>query len=295
MSRPTSPTAKRRQIAITLRRLREQRTTMTAADASKRVDKNPAWLSKVELAQVRPNPNDVRALLHLYDVHGPEAEAVIDVARQAAQKGWWRRYSDIMPDWFTDYVGLESAASAIRTYEAQVVPGLLQTEDYARAAIARAPVSSTNKGDEIERQVALRLERQQILAGDDPPLLGIVLDESALRRMVGGKHVLREQVEHLLAMSDRPNVELQVLELDAGVGLDGSFVTLEFPAPPEPFPRGVLDDRLVYVNTLAGALYLDEPAELAIYADVFENLRAEALSSEKTRSLLRRIAKDLTG
>lgn len=291
--RPTSPTAKRRLIANTLRRLREQRTDMTAGDASKKVDKNQAWLSKVELAQVRANPNDVRALLNLYEITGDEAEAVIDVARQAGQKGWWRRYSDIMPEWFVDYVGLESEASGIRAYE-QVVHGLLQTEEYARAVIARAPTSATNRGGEIERQVALRMERQQILAADDAPMLSVVLDEAAVRRMVGGRNTMREQIDHLITMTERPNIEIQVLEFDTGVGFDGPFTVLEFPAPPEPFPRGMLDDRLVYVGVLTAALYLDEPGELAAYLDVLENLRAAALAPEKSRDLLRKIAKGLT-
>lgn len=292
--RPTSPTVKRRHIALTLRRLREERTQLTAAEASKSVDKNSSWLSKVELAQVRPGVNDVAALLRLYGIDGPAADAVLQVTREAGQKGWWRPYDEIMPDWFVKYVGLESAAATLRTYECQMVPGLLQTEDYARAAIRHAPTCETGTTNQVEQQIELRMERQRILDSDDPPQLIVVLDEGALRRLVGGPATMREQCDRLIEASDRPNVELQVVEFDQGVGFDGSFVILDFPPPPDPFPLGPIDDRVVYVDTLAGALYLDRPGQLAAYADVFESLRAQALPARKSRDLLRSIAKALT-
>lgn len=285
-----SPTVRRRRLALTLRNLRE-RAGITAAEAAKRVDHDASWLSRIETAEVRPHPNDVRALLALYGVEGDQAEAVIAVARQAKQRGWWQRYSDVLPEWFIAYVGMESEASVIRTYECQMVPGLLQTEEYARAAFKGGPIRI--RDSEVERQVALRMERQIILTGEDPPQLRVVIDEGAARRMVGGPEVLRRQLDRLIEDSTRSNIQIQLLPYSAGVGFDGSFVILDFPPIPEPYPDAA-EDRMVYVDTLAGALYLDRPAEIAAYAAAHEQLQALALPPQTTRDTLRAIAADLT-
>ncbi|PZF96716.1 helix-turn-helix domain-containing protein [Micromonospora deserti] len=284
-----SPTVRRRRLALTLRQLRE-RAGITSAEAARRVDHDASWLSRIETAEVRPHPNDVRALLTLYGVEGDQAEAVIAVARQAKQRGWWQRYSDVLPDWFAAYVGMESEASAIRTYECQMVPGLLQTEDYARAAFQGAPVPM--RDDEVERQVALRMERQAILTGDDPPMLRVVIDEGAARRMVGGPEVLHRQLNHLIEDSTRSNVQIQLLPYSAGVGFDGSFVILDFPPMPDPYPDAA-EERMVYVDTLTGALYLDRPSEIAAYAAAHEQLQALALAPKPTRDTLRAITAEL--
>lgn len=234
----------------------------------------------------------MRALLSLYGVEGAQAEAVIAVARQAKQRGWWQRYTDVLPDWFAEYVGMESEASVIRTYECQMVPGLLQTEQYARAAFEGAPVPM--RGDEVERQVALRLERQAILTGEDPPMLRVVIDEGAARRVVGGPEVLQQQLERLVEESTRSNVHVQLLPYSAGVGFDGSFVILDFPPMPEPYPDAA-EERMVYVDTLTGALYLERPGEITAYAAAHEQLQALALAPKPTRDTLRSIAADLTG
>jgi hypothetical protein len=287
--RRQSPTVKRRRLALTLRRLRDQ-SGLTAADAGRRVDHDASWLSRIEGAEVRPHPNDVRALLMLYRVEGDEAEAVIEVARQAKHRGWWQQYSDILPGWFADYVGMESEASMLRIYECQMVHGLLQTEDYARAAFQGAPVPM--KDGEVERQVALRLERQTILGSDEQPTLRVILDEGAVRRVVGGPEVLRAQIARLVEESTRSRVQIQLLPFDAGSGFDGSFAILDFPPLPEPYPDAA-EDRLVYVDTLTSSLYLERPAEVGAYAAAFEQLGALALSPSKSRDTLRRIAKDL--
>lgn len=284
-----SPTVRRRRLALTLRHLRE-RTGITSTEAAKRVDHDASWLSRIETAEVRPHPNDVRALLTLYGVTGDQAEAVIAVARQAKQRGWWQRYSDVLPDWFTAYVGMESEASVIRTYECQMVPGLLQTEEYARAAFEGAPVPM--RSDEVERQVALRMERQAILTGDDPPMLRVVIDEGAARRMVGGPEVLQRQLHRLIEESTRSNVQIQLLPYSAGMGFDGSFIILDFPPLPDPYPDAA-EDRMVYVDTLTGALYLERPGEIAAYAAAHEQLQALALAPKPTRDTLRAIAADL--
>jgi len=254
------------------------------------VDHDASWLSRIENSEVRPHPNDVRALLSLYGVEGDPAEAVIAVARQAKQRGWWQRYTDVLPDWFTTYVGMESEASVIRTYECQMVPGLLQTEEYARAAFRGAPVPM--RDDEVERQVALRMERQAILTSDEPPQFRVVVDEGAVRRLVGGPAVMKEQINRLIEESDRSNIQILLLPYSAGVGFDGSFVILDFPPLPEPYPDAA-EDRMVYVDTLTGALYLERPTEVAAYAAAHEQLQALALAPKATRDTLIQIATDL--
>ncbi|HEY9392132.1 MAG TPA: helix-turn-helix transcriptional regulator [Mycobacteriales bacterium] len=293
MTRRTSPTAKARRVAGTLREMRE-RAGMSAADAARGVDHDASWISRIERVENRPHPNDVRALLTLYGNLSTEAiDAVVAVARQARQRGWWYRYSDVMPDWFGHYIGLETDAAMIRTFEAQVVPGLLQTADYARATILST--AAPDPVDRVEQRVCLRIERQALLDADDPPHLRVVLDEAALRRPIGGPKVMGAQIEHLVVMAARPNIQIQVLPTAAGIhaGMDGSFVLLDFSPPPAHYP-GAAEDRLVYIDTLLSAIYLEEPGEVAAYAAVFEQLRAEALPPEDSCHLMRTIAADMS-
>lgn len=287
MTQRQSPTVRRRRLALTLRQLRDS-AGLTAAEAARRVDHDASWLSRIESAEVRPHPNDVRALLSLYGVGGDQAEAVIAVARQAKQRGWWQRYTDVLPDWFSTYVGMESEASVIRTYECQMVPGLLQTEDYARAAIRGGPIPV--RADEVERRVALRLERQAVLASEEPPLLRVVVDEGVVRRMVGGPAVMRAQIARLIEASS--NVQVLLLPYSAGVGCDGSFVILDFPPLPEPYPDAA-EDRMVYVDTLTGSLYLERPAEVYAYSAAYEQLQALSLDPRATRDALGKIMANL--
>ncbi len=290
MPQRQSPTVRRRRLALTLRQLRDA-AGRSAGDAARRVDHDASWLSRIESGEVRPHPNDVRALLALYGVVGEQAEAIIAVARQAKQRGWWQRYSDVLPAWFSTYVGMESEASMIRTYECQMVPGLLQTEDYARAAFQGAPVPM--RDDEIERQVALRLERQAILDLTESPVLRVVIDEGAVRRVVGGPAVMKAQLARLIEESRRPNIQILMLPLAAGAGFDGSFVILNFPPLPEPYP-GAAEDQMVYVDTLTGALYLESPAEISTYSAAYEQLQVLSLDPDRTRDILSRISDGLT-
>ena len=289
MTQRQSPTVRRRRLALTLRQLRDS-AGLSAADAARRVDHDASWLSRIESSEVRPHPNDVRALLSLYGVEGEQAEAVIAVARQAKQRGWWQRYSDVLPDWFTTFIGMESEASVIRSYQCQMVPGLLQTEEYARAAFDGAPVPM--RPDEVDKQVALRMERQAILTSDEPPLLRVVIDEAAVRRLVGGPAVMKAQITRLIEESQRTNIQVLLLPYAAGVGFDGSFVILEFPPLPAPYPDAV-DDRMVYVDTLTGALYLERPAEVSAYSAAYEQLQALALGPKASRDTLSKIMADL--
>ncbi|MDG4829895.1 helix-turn-helix transcriptional regulator [Solwaraspora sp. WMMD1047] len=284
-----SPTVKRRRLALTLRQLRTA-AGLSAVEAARRVDHDASWLSRIENAEVRPHPNDVRAMLTIYGIDGEQAEAVIAVARQARQRGWWQRYNDVLPDWFVTYVGMESEASVIRSYECQMIPGLLQTEEYARAAFSGGPTQISDA--EIEQQVALRMDRQAILGTDEQPALRMIIDEGGVRREVGGPKVLKAQIERLLRESERSRVRIQLLPFGAGTGFDGSFVILDFPPLPAPYPDAA-EDRLVYLDTLTGAHYLERPVEVAAYSAAFEQLCAVALSPAATRDALSNIANDL--
>ena len=285
-----SPIVRRRRLAATLRRLRAH-TGLTAGEAARRIERDASWLSRIENADVRPHPHDVRALLGLYGVAGEQAEAVLTVARQARLRGWWQRYSDVLPDWFATYVGLEFEAATIRTYACQAVPSLLQTEQYARAALRGIPAPRST--EEVERLVALRLKRQDILGGADPPQLRVVVDEGAIRRVVGGVPTMRDQIRRLIERSESPNIELRMLPFTAGPTVDGSFVILDIPPLPEPYPD-VLEDRTVYIDALTAALWVDRPADVAWYAAAHDQLEAKALPPEPTRDALRRIAINLT-
>lgn len=291
MTRPKSPTVKRRRLAITLRGLRETK-KLTVTDAARRVERDPTWLSRIENVESGIHTNDLRALLELYGVKEPELSAILDVGRHAKQRGWWQPYNSVLPDWFTNYVGLEAEASVVRTYECQVVPGLLQTEDYARATVRMAPTSATSA--EIDKQVALRVSRQAILTGDDPPQYRAILDQAVLHREVGGRRVLREQLEHLVELAEQPHIQILVLPYEAGMGFDGSFIILDFPPIPEPYPQDTADDRMVYVDILTGAHYLEKPHEIAAYTQAYEQLCTHALRPEQSIDLVRTIAKHLT-
>lgn len=293
-SRRASPTVPTRRVAATLRAFREQ-ADLTIAKAAEQVGHDGSWLSRIENRENRAGTGDAIALMRLYGAEDPVIDAVAEVARQARQRGWWQRYGKTIPDWFGQYLGLESDASAIREYDCQAVPGLLQTEEYARAAILAAATPALP--EEIEQFVRLRIDRQELLDSDDPPQVRAVLDESVLQREVGGPRVLREQIDHLVDLAThRPSVQVQLLANRAGAhaGMNGSFVLLDFPPPPAPYPAAAADDRIAYVDTLLGARYFDEPGDVAAYSEVFEQIRAEALTPDESVDLLRTMAKHLT-
>jgi hypothetical protein len=269
-----------------------ERKGMGVGEAAAGVDHQSSWLSRIEGMENRAHPNDVQALLMQYDVEQPVIEAVKAVARQSRKRGWWYPYHDVLPDWFGQYLGLESDASTIRAFDGLAVPGLLQTEEYARAMVqALVPRQSAA---EIDRFTRLRIERQQRISDDEDPVqFRAVLDEGLLWRQVGGTQVMIEQIEWLLEVGQRPNVEIQVLPSSAGAhpAMNGSFVVMDFPPLPTPFPT--IDDRIAYVDLLVGAKYFDNAAEVAPYEAVWEQLRGDALSSDESDALLRRIAKRL--
>ncbi len=208
-----------------------------------------------------------------------EREEVLTLARQANTPGWWRQYNDILPRWFEFYEGLERAASIIRTYEVQFVHGLLQTEEYARAVILIANAHAS--ADEIDRRVSVRMKRQHLLTQPEAPELWTVLDEAVLRRPPGGSDVMRAQLEHLLEMTDLPNVTLQIVPFDVGphAAAGGPFTILRFPEPDLP--------DLVYLEQLNSATYLDHPDDVINYVTVMDQLCVQAETSAVSKDMLR--------
>jgi hypothetical protein len=283
-----TPTVVRILVGAYLRRLREER-GLTRAEAGEPIRASESKISRMELGRVSFKERDVADLLTLYGVHDePEREILLARVREANAPNWWNAYSDVTPNWFQRYLGLEATASVIRTYEVQFVPGLLQTEAYARAVIPLGP--GYLHPEEVERRVRLRMARQQLLTRPHPPKLWAVVDEAALRRPVGGRKVMRDQLEALVGFVTKvPNVRLQVLPLAAGghAGAGCSFTLLRFPQPE------VTD--VVYLEQLTGALYLDGRADVDRYFDVANRLSVEAAPPTDTIAILDRIIGKLGG
>lgn len=262
-----------------LRRLREARgITREAAGYSIRASESK--ISRMELGRVSFKTRDVEDLLTLYGI-SDEAErtSLLSLAREANVAGWWHSYTDVLPSWFPTYVGLEGAASAIRVYEVQFVHGLLQTEAYARAVVRRG-MQGASEAD-VERRVALRLERQKHLVSENAPELHIVLDEAALRRPYGDREVMRGQLQHLIDISERSNVRLQVMPFSMGghAGESGAFTILSF-------PESDLSD-VVYMEQLTSALYLDKREDVAQYEKALKELQQDSPGPDESRDLLR--------
>ncbi|MEV0807992.1 helix-turn-helix transcriptional regulator [Micromonospora sp. NPDC050200] len=260
-----SPTVRRRRIARELRQLRE-RAGMTLDVAARQLDMSKSNLSRIENAQIGIKPRDVRAALALYAVTGADAEALIEIARGAQQRGWWQNYSDVLPEWFEFYVGLEAEAAALRTYEAESVPGLLQTEAYAREIYRRTA------GEEgLERKVAARLRRQEVLRRESPVQLSVVLNEAVLLRPVGGPAVMAEQLIHMARAARSPNVTIHVLPFAAGThpAMSTPYVILSF--------ADTADASVVYLDNLTMGLALEEAGHVRGYSLVHEELCHMAL------------------
>jgi transcriptional regulator with XRE-family HTH domain len=262
-----------------LRRLREARgITREAAGYSIRASESK--ISRMELGRVSFKTRDVEDLLTLYGItDDTERQALVGLAREANVAGWWHSYSDVLPNWFPTYVGLEGAAALIRAYEVQFVHGLLQTEAYAHAVVSRG-MKGANAAD-IDRRVALRLERQKYLVAENAPDFHIVLDEAALRRPYGDREVMRGQLQHLIDFSERPNVKLQVMPFSLGghSGESGAFTILSF-------PESDLQD-VVYLEQLTSALYLDKREDVAQYEQALKELQQDSPGPDESRDLLR--------
>jgi transcriptional regulator with XRE-family HTH domain len=279
-----SPTIRRRRLALELRRLRET-AGLTCEQVAEHLECSASKISRVETGRVSVSPRDVRDMLDLYDVPGEQREGLVQLARDSRQKGWWHAFSDTMLPQFATYLGLESAASEIRIYEVNLIPGLLQTEDYARAVIRAGMMNSPS--EDVERSVALRMARQPAVTRDDPPKVWAVMDEAALRRRVGGASLMRMQLEHLLTQAQLPNVAVQVIPFAGGAhpAMGRPFVILVFPDR--------VDTDVVYLEDLTSSLYLEDVAEVDRYNVFFNHLRATALSFADSSALIASVLKEM--
>jgi transcriptional regulator with XRE-family HTH domain len=283
MAAEHSPTVRRRRLALELRRLREA-ARLTCEEVAEHLECSTSKVSRIETGRVSVSPRDVRDMLNLYGVSAEQGASLVQLARDSRQKGWWHAYSDTIQPQFATYIGLESAASEIRIYEVTLIPGLLQTEDYARTVIAAGIVGGDHDG--IERSVELLMARQPVLTGEDPPRLWAVLDEAALRRTVGGAGLMRLQLEHLLDLSRLPNVVIQVIPFGAGAhpAMGRPFVILAFPERADP--------DVVYLEDLTSALYVEDVDEVDRYNMFFNHLRATALSFEDSATRIMSVIKE---
>ena len=279
-----SPTVRRKRLGIELRRLRE-RAELTCEDVGQRLECSGTRISRMETGRISVRPGDVRELLEIYGVSGAEADSLVQLAREARRKGWWHTYGRVLPTWFEAYIGLESEAVRLRDFQSLVMPGLLQTEDYARAVLRAAPHAGSSA--EIDRQVALRMERQKVLSQAAPPDVWVVLSESVLRVHVGGPAIMRAQLRQLADVAERPNITLQVLP----------FATVAHVHPVSPFTMlefsDAADPAVVYLEHLTGSLFLENEDEVRRYRVIFDHLRAESLGTGQSAGLIAQVAAGL--
>jgi len=283
----SGPTALRMLLGAHLRRLREAQ-GVTREAAGWEIRSSESKISRLELGRVSFKERDVADLLTLYGVDDDDERArLLALAREANNPGWWHRYGDVLPSWFQSYLGLEAAATLIRNYEVQFVPGLLQTEDYARAVVMLGHGHTSSH--EVDRRVTLRMERQRLLTRARPPQVWAVIDEAVLRRPIGGAKVMRAQIESLLEATELPNVRLQVIGFHVGghAAAGGAFSILRFPDQDLP--------DVVYVEQLTSALYLDKREDVEHYATAMERLCIEADPPERTEKILKDVLKQLGG
>jgi transcriptional regulator with XRE-family HTH domain len=278
------PTVLRILLGAQLRRLREGR-RITLDEAGNVIRASGSKVSRLETGRVGFKDRDIADLLTFYGVTDEQQRnALRELARSASARGWWHDYSDVLPSWFEAYVGLEEAATSIRAYEIQFVPGLLQTEDYARAVTMLGHYGAP--AEEIDRRVRLRMARQALLAEPRPAHLWAVLDEAVLRRPAGRPGVMRRQVQHLLEAADRPNVTIQVVPFRAGAhaAAGGPFSILRFAEHDLP--------DVVYLEQLTSALYLDKRETVDHYMAVMERLCLEAAPAASTASFISAVLRD---
>ena len=273
----SGPTVLRILLGSQLRLLREVK-GITREEAGYAIRASGSKISRMELGRVSFKERDVTDLLKLYGVDEDETATLVALAIQANSPGWWHKYGDVLPDWFQVYVGLEEAASLIRLYEVQFVPGLLQTADYARAVVRLGQPGAAP--EEIERRISLRMGRQELLTKPGGPRLWAIVDEAALRRPIGGTEVMRAQLVQLIQATEDPNVTLQVMPFRSGghAAEAGAFTIMRFPEPDLP--------DVVYLEQLTSALYLDKRDDVEKYTEVMERLSVESESPERSVDIL---------
>ncbi|MCF3131026.1 helix-turn-helix domain-containing protein [Streptomyces olivochromogenes] len=282
MASNVNPTVRRRRLGQELRRLRELK-GMTAEEVAERLLVSQSKISRLENGRRSISQRDVRDLCGVYEVEDQRVvESLMEMARDSRQQGWWHAFGDIP---YSVYIGLETDAESLRVYEPQLVTGLLQTRAYAEALVQGAlPETSTN---DIDKRVQVRMRRQERITAEHNPLrLWVVLDEAALRRMVGSRLVMREQLEHLIEMSQLPHVTVQVLPFEVGAhpGLNGQYAILEF--------ADAADSSVVYLEGVTSDLYLEKAHDVQKYAVMYEHLRAQSLNVEQSRQFIADAAKE---
>ncbi|WP_308298727.1 helix-turn-helix transcriptional regulator [Streptomyces sp. GESEQ-35] len=280
----SAPTVLRMVLGKRLKQLREQ-AGVSFEDAARAIEVTPLTVRRIEKAEVGLRIPYVKELLRTYGVPTAEIEDFLELARKANQPGWWYQYRDVLPEWFKAYVSLESEASVIRLYEPHYVPGLLQTHEYA-AALMRVGFPDEPK-EETARRVDLRLKRQDLLAKPDAPALWAVLDETVLRRSVGGTEVMRAQIDRLHEALDMPKVRIQIMRFTAGAhpGAFGPFHHFRFGFSELP--------DIVYMESLAGAVYVDRPEDVVAYLEVLDRMSVQAEPVDRTRAILGELRKEL--
>ena len=268
-----------------LRRFREA-AGVTAEQAGFEIRASRSKISRLENGRVRLKRRDMSDLLTLYGVTDEDVQAkFITLAGQANSPDWWAQYSDVLPSWFEAYLGLEAAAATIRSFETQFVHGLFQTEDYARAVTGLG--HKTVPAEEIERRVAVRLQRQGLLSRPDPPRIWSVMDEAVLRRPAGNPALMRAQCQHLIELAEVPHVTLQIVPFATGghAGESGSFTVLRFEE------RDLPD--VVYLEQLTGAIYLDQRPDVERYLEAADELSGAALTPAGTRRFIEQVAREM--
>lgn len=276
-----SPSMRRRRLAAELRQLRTG-AGMSIEDVAGRLKWPASKISRIENRQVGIAPKDLRKLLDLYQSEDlAYREELLEMGRRATERGWWQSYTGVVASAYANLIGLETEAATIRAYEPELVPGLLQTPDYARAIIrAGRPADTTG---EIDKRVEIRLERQEVLTrtSPPPPNVSVVLNEGVLARRVGGPEVMREQIEHLMRERDRANIVIQVLPFSSGEhpAMVGPFSMLTFLDPADP--------GVVNVENVMGSLALEKPAEIRAYEEVWGAIQAKAASPDDSRAMMR--------
>jgi len=282
VARDLSPTVRRRRLAGELRRFREA-ANLTIDEVGEKLECSASKISRIETGHVGVTPRDVRDMLDLYGIDEDKREALVQLAREARQKGWWHAYTEVFTG---SFVGLESEAASLHTHQALLVPGLLQTEDYTRAVIRaiRPDVADA----EIDKRVRGRLARQRLLTDPHPPEYWAVIDEAVLHRLVGGPKVMRAQLLRLAETAALPHVTLQVVPFGAGAhaGMEGPFLILGFPEQADP--------DVVYVENTTSGVYLEQPSDVRRYTLMFDHLRAAALKPDDTIAMIKRSADRLT-
>lgn len=282
MASNVNPTVRRRRLGQELRRLRELK-GMTAEEVAERLLVSQSKISRLENGRRSISQRDVRDLCGVYEVDDHRiVDSLMQMAKDSRQQGWWHAFGDVP---YSVYIGLETDAASLRVYDPQVVPGLLQTKSYAEALISGALPEVTPV--DIDKRVQVRLRRQERISAPDNPLrLWAVLDEAALRREVGSRHVMIEQLEHLVEMSRLPHVTVQLIPFTMGAhpGVSGQYAILEFP--------DAADSSVVYIEGVTSDLYLEKAQDVQKYSVMYEHLRAQALNADQSREFIADVAKD---